>query len=280
MIKHVDDMEEQLENISTGNVSIPNIESAMLKCEQVDCPVIHRFSPGLYIREVRIPANSWALGHAQKKEHLNLFLQGRLTMYSEDGTTMEMSAPMMFTGKPGRKFGFIHEDVVWLNVYPTDETDIETLEDIFLSKSDSWVSNLICRSESRESEREDFDKLVSEIGITKECIREQSENIIDQIEMPAGAYKFEVRDSEIEGKGVFASAEISSNEVIGPARLYGNRTPLGRYTNHSNCPNAKMVMYNNDIWLVSICTIDGRKGGVPSTEITTNYRETLKLAGG
>ena len=32
------------------------LESAFLKEEQVDCPVTHHFGPGVYIREVLLPA--------------------------------------------------------------------------------------------------------------------------------------------------------------------------------------------------------------------------------
>jgi len=124
-------------DISQG-FSIELLEAEMLKHKQVDCPVIHRLSPGLYIREVRIPAGTVAIGHFQKTEHLNIFLQGRVTMLNENGTTSELVAPMIFTGKPGRKVGYINEDMIWMNIYPTTETDIEKLESTYLDKSDSW----------------------------------------------------------------------------------------------------------------------------------------------
>jgi len=117
---------------------IEALEADMLKMDQVDCPVIHRFSPGLYIREVSIPAGTLAIGHFQKTEHLNIFLQGRVLIMGDNGKARELAAPMIFAGKPGRKFGYIKEDVVWLNVYPTDETDIDTLEEMYLDKSVAW----------------------------------------------------------------------------------------------------------------------------------------------
>lgn len=136
-------------------LDIDDMERAMLKIEQVeglsvDCPVIHRFSPGLYIREVFIPADTLALGHFQKTEHLNIFLQGKIMMLSDNGEKVELKAPMMFTGKPGRKLGYIREDVVWLNIYPTSETNIEKLEETYLDKSDGWKE--IKKTENREIE--------------------------------------------------------------------------------------------------------------------------------
>ena len=116
---------------------LDELEKVMLNMTQAVWSTIHRFSPGLYIREIRIPAGVVAMGHFQKTVHLNIFLQGRVTMFNDqDGTTSELVAPMIFVGQPGRKCGYIHEEVVWLNIYPTEETDIEVLERTLLKKSD------------------------------------------------------------------------------------------------------------------------------------------------
>jgi hypothetical protein len=39
---------------------------------------------------------------------------------------------MTFVGKPGRKVAYIIETVVFQNIYATDETDIEKLENMFV----------------------------------------------------------------------------------------------------------------------------------------------------
>ena len=44
-----------------ASVKVDALENAMLKEQQVDCPVIHRFGPGTYIREVHIPAGALAV---------------------------------------------------------------------------------------------------------------------------------------------------------------------------------------------------------------------------
>ena len=116
----------QKEIIKQGTpFDISELESKMLEVEQVECPVIHRFGPGMYIREVRISAGTLAVGHEQLFDHMNLFLQGNVIMLNEDGTTSDLKAPMIFTGQPGRKVGYIVEDMVWLNIYATEETDID-----------------------------------------------------------------------------------------------------------------------------------------------------------
>src|SRR6185312_8360888 len=110
------------------------LESHMLGLPQMECPVTHRFGPGLYMREVSLPAGTIVIGHHQNFEHLNILLKGRLTFFGEDGEQIEATAPMTFVGKPGRKVAHVHEDSVFMNVYATEETDIEKLEAIYVTK--------------------------------------------------------------------------------------------------------------------------------------------------
>ena len=45
-----------------------------------------------------------------------------------------MTAPMTYLGGKGRKIAIILEDVVWQNVWATDETDVAKLEEMFVKK--------------------------------------------------------------------------------------------------------------------------------------------------
>jgi len=58
----------------------------MLKVKQAECPVVHRFGPGIYIREVTIPYGTFSIGHYQTIEHLNIMLEGKVIMVNEDGS--------------------------------------------------------------------------------------------------------------------------------------------------------------------------------------------------
>ena len=263
--------------------SLTDLEKEMLKLPQVECSVIHRFGPGLYIRELHMPADTLAIGHYQKFDHMNIFLKGRILMIDGDIKT-ELSAPMIFTAPPGRKAGYVIEDVVWLNVYPTEETDVETLENMYLDKSEGWQENKELKDRLKDGQRFadnlDYQKMLTQFGFSEETARSQSEDESDQIPMPLGDYKFLVSGSNINGKGVFASSKIESGEIIGAARIEGKRTPLGRYVNHAITPNAKMVKTDiDDIYLLACCEIKGCLGGEVGEEITTDYRLNLKLIG-
>lgn len=264
---------------------IEQAESHLLDLPQVECPVVHHFGPDIYIREVTLPAGTLAIGHAQRFEHLNIMLTGAVAMVGDDGQTKVLRAPMIFVGKPGRKLGYVLETCIWQNVYATDERDIDKLESMFLDKSATWQAHAEATKQletyHRRDDREDFDLVVRMSGFTHEIVRDQSENPHDQIKMPEGfAPKFTVRDSVIEGKGVFLSAPVDADEVIAPARIDGFRTPAGRYTNHAKNPNAKFVKdQSGDIWLVALRRIAGCAGGSQGEEVTVDYRQALALSG-
>jgi hypothetical protein len=99
---------------------------------------VHRFSPGLYVREQFMPKGFLMLGHEHRGEALNIMLQGRARVFA-DGKVRELTAPCVFVSGPGRKVGLILEDTVWMNVHPNpdDERDIPTLEDRYVKKSEA-----------------------------------------------------------------------------------------------------------------------------------------------
>lgn len=263
--------------------NITAIERQLLKLEQVECPVIHRFGPGIYIREVYLPAGALVVGHHHKCEHTNIMLKGKLTLLNDNDSTSECTAPFMYVAKPGRKIAYIHEDVVWQNIYATTETDIEALEDMFLVKSEAWRADKNLRDNVSKLkhcvDHADYEKFLIESGFSHEHVVFMSENEADQIHMPFGGYKVKVGDSGIQGRGLFATAQIQANEFIAPARIKGKRTFAGRFTNHALRPNAKMILLKNgDIDLIATQVIKSCYGGNDGEEITIDYRQAIILA--
>ena len=263
---------------------LEQLESHMLELPQVECPVAHHFGPGVYIREVTLPVGALAVGHAQRYEHLNIMLSGSVAVLDDGEQVNILKAPMIFVGKPGRKVGVVLETCVWQNVYPNpdNERDIDALESKWLEKSETWHAraavnhlNLIADS---DSDRHDFAALVKQAGFDEQTVRAQSENESDQMPMPDGFARVAIRQSPIEGLGVFLSYPAEDGELIGPARLHGLRTPLGRYTNHSRDPNAVFVKHDDDIYLYASRRISGCSGGDQGEEVTVDYRQALTLS--
>lgn len=266
------------------SIDIDELEKEMLEIGQAECPVAHYFGPNIYIREVFLKAGTFAIGHKQKHEHLNVMLTGSVAILKDDGTVDVLKAPLIYVGKPGRKVGYVIEDCRWQNIYSTNETDIEKLESMFVEKSEAWIkykekTNALENS-SHSIDRDDFSNFLKEINVSEAIVREQSENTLDQIEMPEPfKSSFVIKKSSIEGLGVFITYKALSGSLIAPARLNGKRTPIGRYTNHSKNPNAIFIKdENNDIWLVLKKDVNGCSGGDDGTEITVDYRQAISLS--
>lgn len=108
---------------------ILRLEAQMLSQPQVELETIHHFAPGVYARELRIPAGVILTGKIHRTEHLNIVSQGRITVFTEDGGKKEIVAPCTLVSKPGTKrVGYAHEDTVWTCIHPTNETDLDALE--------------------------------------------------------------------------------------------------------------------------------------------------------
>jgi len=274
-----------LQLVQQALATLSDVESAereLLSHPQVDCPVVHHFGPGICIREVFMPAGAIAIGHRQKFDQLNIMIRGKVLIAKDDGTTQILTAPMIFTGKAGRKIGYVMEDMVWQNVYATDLKDASAVEDFFIEKSEQWhddqASRFALESVARAADRNDYMLLLEECGIAHSQARQQSENEDDQMWVENPITRVDI--SPIEGKGLFATADIKAGDVVCPARIDGKRTQAGRFTNHSIFHNAQMrLLPNGDIDLVAVTDIEGCKGGSIGTEITIDYRQALSLSG-
>ena len=118
--------------------NIPNLEAMMLAEPQVDCPVTHHFGPSLYIREAFLPADTFVLGYAHKSETMNILLKGKMAVLV-DGKVKLIEGPMTFVTGAGRKLALLLEDCTFQNVYATDETDLDVLEEMFIDKANHCI---------------------------------------------------------------------------------------------------------------------------------------------
>lgn len=220
----------------------------------------HRFAPGVYARELFIPAGQMIVGKPHKTEHLNIISGGTISYATVDGFNT-VSAPYTFTSKAGiQKVVYAHTDTTWTTIHPTDETDLVKLEHELVDPS-AFLA------------KADYQEFLLEEGFTEEFVRGITEIDVDLIDMPEGYEHLQVMPSEIEGNGLFTSKDIKQGEIIGEARIDGHRTPLGRYVNHSNEPNAEFVkLENGDMQTRAIRDI------MKGTEITQDYRQGAAIS--
>src|SRR5687767_9815938 len=86
-------------------------------CVQLEIPVTHLFSPGVYLREITMPAGASCVGHRHKHHHFNIALTGRAVV-TIDGVSTEIVAPFRFESAPGAQKMFqVIEDLRWLTIH-------------------------------------------------------------------------------------------------------------------------------------------------------------------
>lgn len=115
------------------------LEGHLLTQEQVACKLNHHFGPGIYIRELEIPAGCIAIGHAHKGESMNILLKGTMHIIDGSGIPRTIEGPMVFVAPPGRKAVFAVTDCVFQNIHATTETDLAKIEEQFIEKSATWL---------------------------------------------------------------------------------------------------------------------------------------------
>ncbi len=108
--------------------NIYQIEEAIRQLPQLELPVTHHFSKGLYARELFIPKGCVLTGKRHRYQNLNILIQGDITVSTEDGLK-RVKAPAVIVSPPGTKrVGYAHEDTRWITIHSTEETDVDKIE--------------------------------------------------------------------------------------------------------------------------------------------------------
>ena len=253
----------------------------LLQQEQTEHTIIHRFGPGVYIREASYPANVMIVGQTHVGEHINMLLKGRINIFNDNGSVTTLEAPYMFVAKAGSKVGYTLEEVVWQNIYATNETNVEELEATLFKTPDYWKehlqSKLNTKSIAYQIDRNDFQLMLKETNWKESDVTTLSNYTEDKIPFPYGNYTISQGNSAIQGKGLFATGPFYKDDVIAPMRINGKRTPAGYLVNHSKTPNCLAVLQNNDLYLVASKEIKGMYGGELGEEFTLDYRQVMLL---
>lgn len=130
-----------MNEIVKPDLPIEALEAEMLALPQVECPITNHFGPGIYIREMFAPADTVIIGHKHKGPCMNVLVKGSMRIIGPDGVPDVIKAPMIFNTGPGRKVAYTLEDVVFQNIWATEETDLNKLESLLIEKSEAWLDH-------------------------------------------------------------------------------------------------------------------------------------------
>lgn len=210
--------------------------------------LFHNFADGVYTREIHLPKGYVLVGKLHLHECLVFMLEGKVLVADENGVRM-VEAPCKFVSEAGiKRVGYVIEDVVWVDIHHTKKTTVSEAE-----------------AELFKTNYDEFELLCEDLGYSVDEVRKISENTGDMIDVENnGIY---IKDSDIEGQGVFSKKAFKPQEQIGTSRIGFDRTQLGRYANHAFQPNARCEIMNNSLYFVAKQSIEA------DDEITVDYKE-------
>jgi len=125
---------------------IDEAEALLVQLPKVECPLKHIFTPGLYIREIFMPAGTLLTSKIHKTEHPFVVSKGKLNVLL-DGKMEFIEAPYRGVTKPGtRRVLYIIEDTIWTTFHPLpyitgQENDLS--EEDILKITDSIEAEII-----------------------------------------------------------------------------------------------------------------------------------------
>lgn len=104
---------------------LDRIEAALAQHEAAEMPVTHRFLPGMYVREIHIPAGTVLTSMRHNTRHPFCIMLGRIAVIS-DTERIIYEAPHIGITEPGTKrLLYAETDTVWITFHATDKTTVE-----------------------------------------------------------------------------------------------------------------------------------------------------------
>ena len=123
--------------VLAGAQTLDDLETAMTdpRFTPAECPVTHRFVPGMYIREIFIPAGSVVISATHRQTHPFIISMGLVRVVSEQEGAVEYAAPHTGITQAGtRRLLHAISDVIWTTFHPTSHRTVEdVLPEIFES---------------------------------------------------------------------------------------------------------------------------------------------------
>lgn len=116
---------------------VDRLESALLDKKQVDCPVRHHFSPGLYARQITIPAGTVVVGAIHKTDNVVILSKGSLLVVQGDEVVRITAPKAMICKARSKNAVYALEESVWTNFFETTETDTAKLVELLTYSKES-----------------------------------------------------------------------------------------------------------------------------------------------
>ena len=115
---------------------ITELHQVMKGTFEIDLNEVHNFSDGLYAKQMVIPQGFVVGQHAHKYSHLSILAKGRVLVKTDD-FDKEYVAPACIDIKANVNHLIqALEDTVWYCIHATNETDINKIDEVLISRKD------------------------------------------------------------------------------------------------------------------------------------------------
>jgi quercetin dioxygenase-like cupin family protein len=124
-------------NAAPSSSSVEQLQKLASQLPQLTLETFSHFAPGLYARQLLLPAGATIVGKRHKKEHIYIVTRGRVAVDSGSGAVIH-EAGSVHVSQPGAKRA-IHalEDAIFTTVHRTDNTDLDDIERELLEEDDT-----------------------------------------------------------------------------------------------------------------------------------------------
>lgn len=96
--------------------------------DPVTLPLKHRFTDGMYIREIFMPAGTVLTSRIHKTNHPFSILKGKCNVYDGDDLEVLEAPHIGITEKNTRRLIHVLSDTIWVTYHVTDKTNLEDIE--------------------------------------------------------------------------------------------------------------------------------------------------------
>lgn len=119
------------ETLTVDSGRIADYERWAIEQPQVPIVTRHFFTPGIYAREIVVPAGTVITGAEHRTDYIAVLSQGVVSVWQEDGEPPALlRAPLTIVSKVGaRRMGLVHEDMIWTDFFPnpTEDRDVDRI---------------------------------------------------------------------------------------------------------------------------------------------------------
>lgn len=129
--------------IQTKKPALSKLEKVFKEMPQAEIVMTHTFGGGVYARERYAKAGTLIVGKRHRHETMSILLKGILSVYNELGEeTATYEAPKIWVSKAGSKrMTYSHTDTILVTIHPTEETDLEKIEDEFIISENEFIEH-------------------------------------------------------------------------------------------------------------------------------------------